>query len=105
MHKIKIVDSINDVQKDDWNSIVGDNVFASYEWLKTFEETYSEPINPKYILVQDSDELIGASICYIVNKTNQFLSLDNHLLGRLKNPDAGSRRVPPLRPDRRHLQR
>ncbi len=85
MHKIKIVNTIKELKKDEWDAMIGDNVFASYGWLKTVEETFIGDINPKYIIVLDSSKLIGASVCYLINKTDKGGYLDNLLLGRLKN--------------------
>ncbi len=85
MHSIKIVESIKELNKEEWDAMIGDNVFASYGWLKTVEETYTGNVNPKYFLVQDSNELVGAAVCHVSNKANNVTNLDNILLGRLKN--------------------
>ncbi len=36
-----------------------DNAFQSYGWLRTVKETYTEDVNPKYALVQESKKLVG----------------------------------------------
>ncbi len=84
MHKITIVNTIKELEKDEWDATIDDNIFASYGWLKTVEETFIGDINPKYIIVLDSSKLIGASVCYLINKTDKSVNLDNLLLGRLK---------------------
>ncbi|MGR3319887.1 MAG: peptidogalycan biosysnthesis protein [Candidatus Anammoxibacter sp.] len=84
MHKIKIVNTIKELKKEEWDAMIGDSVFASYGWLKTVEETYIGNLNPKYIIVLDSSRIIGASICYLITKTDESVDIDNLLLGRLK---------------------
>ncbi len=84
MYSIKIVESIKELDKAEWNAMIDDNVFASYGWLKTVEETFIRDINPKYIIVLDSSKLIGASVCYLINKMDKSGYLDNLLLGPLK---------------------
>ena len=85
MHKIKIVNTIKELKKDEWDAMIDDNVFSSYGWLKTVEETYTENVNPKYFIVQDPNELVGAAVCHVSDKANNVTNLDNILLGRLKN--------------------
>ena len=84
MHSIKIVESIKELNKEEWDAMIDDKFFASYGWLKTVEETYIGNINPKYIIVLDSAKLIGASVCHLSNKTDKSVDLDNLLLGRLR---------------------
>ena len=84
MHSIKIVDSIKDIKQEEWDSMIDDNAFASYGWLKTVEETYIGDINSRYILVQDYEKLVGAAVCYVFDKTDDIMNLDTLLLGRLK---------------------
>ena len=84
MRTIKIINSIKEIKKDEWDAMIGDKFFASYGWLKTVEETYIGNINPKYIIVLDSAKLIGASVCHLSNKTDKSVDLDNLLLGRLR---------------------
>ncbi|MFQ5963201.1 MAG: peptidogalycan biosysnthesis protein [Candidatus Scalinduaceae bacterium] len=84
MHTIKIVNSINEVHKEEWDAMVDDKVFISYGWLKTVEETFIGDVNSKYVLVQDSKKLIGASVCYIFDETDIVYSLDNFMFGRFK---------------------
>jgi predicted N-acyltransferase len=85
MYTIKVVNSIEDVKRAEWDAMIDDNVFASYGWLKTVEETFAGPLNPKYILVQNSNKLAGAAVCYVFNKTCDILpSLDDYVFRRYK---------------------
>ena len=86
MFEVEIVDSITDVPQKGWDALnTDDNVFISYGWLKTAEETFSGDINPRYILVKDSDELCGAAACYIFNKTELVEDLDRLLFERFEH--------------------
>ncbi len=85
MITIDIVKSINDVNKDQWDALSDDNIFASYGWLKTVEKTFIEDIKPKYILLKDSTRLIGSTVCYNFNKASHVaVNMDHLLFGRLK---------------------
>lgn len=84
MHTVEIVNSIKGLKREEWDALIGDNILASYGWLKTVEETFIGDISPKYILVQDSGRLIGASVCYVFNKTvHPDMNLDNFMFGKL----------------------
>lgn len=84
MHTIEIVHSIEQVAKNNWDAMAGDNVLAGYGWLKTAEETFIGNIDLKYLLVKDDDKLIAAAVCYVFNKTDLVENLDDLMFGRLK---------------------
>jgi predicted N-acyltransferase len=84
MNSIKIVDNIAGVSKEEWDSLIGNNVFASHGWLKTAEETFIGDIDPRYILVKNRNRLIGAAACYIFNKSELVENLDDLMFGRVK---------------------
>lgn len=82
MQPVKIYNSITEVRKEDWDLLTQDNVYTCYERLKTFEETTVFPLLPYYITIKDQQNIIGASVCYF-EQANDFLNIDNILLGRL----------------------
>ena len=55
MYTISIFDSISEIDKQQWDMLLFDSVFASYGWLKTAEVTYRGDIRPKYIVVKEAD--------------------------------------------------
>ncbi|MBW2173009.1 MAG: hypothetical protein JRF69_13785 [Deltaproteobacteria bacterium] len=84
MYAASIVDSISELNKKEWDALSFDNVFASYGWLKTAEATYRGDINPKYIVVEEADELKAAAVCYVFGKSRLVEDLDELLFGRVK---------------------
>jgi predicted N-acyltransferase len=83
MHTVKIEQSIDDVPPREWDALTDSNIFASYGWLRTVEQTYIGDDTPRYILIHDSEGLAGAAICYIVTQPGQIHTLDDTLFGRL----------------------
>lgn len=84
MHTVEIVNSIKGLKREEWNSLIGDNILASYGWLKTVEETFIGDVKTKYILVEDSGMLVGAAVCYIsVRPVNFDVDMDNFMFGKL----------------------
>lgn len=84
MYSVTIVESINEIEKEKWEALATKNIYASYGWLKTVEETYVGPIHPRYVLVWYSTELVGGAICNIFSKADNVLTLDSLFFGRLK---------------------
>ncbi|MCK4534268.1 MAG: GNAT family N-acetyltransferase [Syntrophobacterales bacterium] len=80
--RVRIANSIKEIDKMEWDKITCDNVTSSYGWLKTVEETFIEKIGPLYFFITDSKGIIGASVCYIFNKTNVSGNLDHLIFGR-----------------------
>jgi len=84
MYSVNIVESITELKKREWDELVSDNVFASYGWLKTVEETFSGEIYPRYVVIENSNRLVAAAVGYIFHKRRHVDDFDNILLGRLR---------------------
>lgn len=84
MYEVKIHNSINEVEKELWDSLADNNIFMCYDWLKTWENTVSFPILFYYILIFNKGKLIGASACYFQKRLDNAPSIDSILLGRLR---------------------
>ncbi len=82
MCKIKIFNSITEIKKEDWDPLTVHNVYLSYEWLKTIEETTAFPLFPYYITIEDQEKIICASVCYF-EQLNDARIIDRVMLGRL----------------------
>ncbi len=74
-HKnIKLHDSINDLDKTEWNSLIGNNnPFIEYEFFKALEVSKSVGKGtgwiPKYLCYYKDDKLVGAIPIYIKNNS------------------------------------
>ncbi len=84
MNEIKIYHSIAEVDRRQWDSLTGNNVFMCYEWLKTLENISINPVNPNYILLFDEKKLLAVSVCYLQRRIDEVPSIDNLLLGKLR---------------------
>ena len=84
MYTISIFDSISEIDKQQWDMLLFDSVFASYGWLKTAEVTYRGDIRPKYIVVKEADNFKAAAVCYVFGKSRIVEDFDELLFGRLK---------------------
>ena len=80
--RVEIASNIKEIEKKEWDKLASNNVFSSYGWLKTVEETFIEKIEPLYFFITDSKGIVGASVCYIFNKTNISGNLDHLIFGR-----------------------
>ena len=67
----KISHAISDAKKEQWDAIAPDP-FMTYGWLQTVEKTYVGNVRPTYHTVWDKDMLVGAAICYILEKYGYF---------------------------------
>ena len=84
MYSVTIAKSINEIEKATWDALATKDIYTSYGWLKTVEETYLGLIHPRYVLVWCSSELVGGTICEIFSKADNVLTIDSLLFGRLK---------------------
>jgi predicted N-acyltransferase len=85
MYRVKIHNSIIEIDKECWQKVTGDKLFMSYNWLKTFEESLINPSLPYYILIDDNTNIAAAAVCYLEKKNRSIGSIDNVLLGRIRN--------------------
>ena len=51
MSRIEFFDTICALDRSQWDGIVGDNVFASYGWLKTIEDIFSLDAKQEYVIL------------------------------------------------------
>ena len=81
-----LAETISNIRQDHWDALAGDNVYISYGWLKTVEETHKEPIGSRYLVVYDWDgKPVGATVCYIAGKnTSASVRLDPILQGKYR---------------------
>jgi len=84
-----IAGSIEEIAKQEWDTVASKNVFTSYGWLKTVEETLIEKIEPLYFFMTDSKGIVGASVCYIFNNTGSTGNLDHLIFGRFMKQVRG----------------
>lgn len=85
MYDVKIHNSISEVKKECWDTLTENNIFMCYDWLKTFEETTNDLPVPYYITIFDYNKIIAASVCYFDKKNEYTRSIDDILLGRIKD--------------------
>ncbi|MBI3595924.1 MAG: GNAT family N-acetyltransferase [Nitrospirae bacterium] len=79
-----IVDTIHRIDRAEWDALVGENVFESYGWLKTLEQTFIGDQKPRYFLMREEGRLIATAACYIAHPSEQIHNIDDTLLGRFK---------------------
>ena len=84
MPSIQIVDTIHRIDREEWDSIAGENIFESYGWLKTLEENLIGDQKPRYFLLHEEGRLIATAACYIAHPSEQIHDSDDTLLGRFK---------------------
>jgi len=81
---IRIVESITEIDKNDWDRMIDDNVVASHGWLRTVEETHIVDLRPRYVLLCEARKPIAATVCYRSEPKDRVVDLDDLLFGRLK---------------------
>lgn len=82
MYQISIYNSIKEVKKEEWDYLTENNIYMSYEYFKTFEETTVFPLLPYYITIVSAGKILAASAFYF-EPQNSTRVLDSVLLGRL----------------------
>jgi len=85
MYSVELKTTIKDVDRKDWNRLVHD-VYMSYGWLQTVEETFISPVDYLYFLVLAEGRLVGGAVCNIHYPTNSVYTLDDLIFGRFKGP-------------------
>ena len=86
MRSIRVVDSMAEVGKQEWDRLAGDNVVVTHGWLTTLERTYRVGLEPQYVLMREGERLVGAAVSYVSQPTEDVQTLDDVLYGRLKTP-------------------
>jgi predicted N-acyltransferase len=76
-------ETIVDVDRAGWDRLAGEDVFSSYGWLRTSEETSRVVRRHRYFLAHASDGLAGAAACYL-DETKPS-TVDGVLFGRVAN--------------------
>lgn len=78
--------SIRHIDKALWDELAGDNPLASHGWLETVELTHVGSQQPLYITAEKpAGRMLGAAVCYIVDKGPTLGDFDHIALGRLKS--------------------
>jgi len=84
MYSVYAHKTITDIKRPDWDRLARD-VYISYGWLKTVEETFIHPVKHRYFLVFDDKTPVGAAVCGIHLPTDKVHTLDDIIFGRFKN--------------------
>jgi len=83
MYSVQIHKTITDIKPSGWDRLASD-VYMSYGWLKTVEETFTAPVKHRYFIVKDDDMLVGAAVCGIYLPSNAVYTQDDIIFGRFK---------------------
>lgn len=82
--KVVIIDSINDVDRDQWDQLHPQGVFRSHGWLTVMEQTMLTTSRPRYFTVHANNTLVAGAVCYILKKSARNSMLDSCMFGRFK---------------------
>jgi predicted ATP-grasp superfamily ATP-dependent carboligase/predicted N-acyltransferase len=80
MIEIEQTASLTGVDPAEWDGLVGHEVFASYGWLRTLEETHTEPAGYRYFMARRAGELVAAVPCQLYAGTG-VSAIDHFLFG------------------------
>lgn len=76
--RTRVTRRITDIPADDWNKVFPD-IFESYDFFKTLDESNLEQFSFYYIMVYDRVTPVGSTACFLVN-----YSLDTSINGPLR---------------------
>jgi predicted N-acyltransferase len=80
-------ETVVDVDRAQWDRLAGDDVFSTYGWLRTVEETSLVTRRFRYFAARASGELVGAAACYLDEGSAAVSAeIDRMLYGRLVSP-------------------
>jgi predicted N-acyltransferase len=82
---IRVVSRIRDIDAAAWDCLAGDNPLLSHGWLRAMEDEWLEPVERRYLLMEDGERLVAASACYIETVEARTESVDDLLFGRLRD--------------------
>lgn len=86
--KIKLSHCINNIPAESWNSLTEERLYISHGWLKAFEQTAKDKVNPYYFMLEDDGDLVAVAVCYETQKDNPFDLLNAYMLGQLEGAAA-----------------
>jgi uncharacterized protein len=79
--RVDSIQTLKDISRTSWNSLSGaDSFYLSHEWLSFVEQEGTADVN--YLLLRDSDELLGALPTYsVTSEPNRDYRLDTLFVG------------------------
>ena len=80
--KFEVVDTILEVDREQWDRLARDDVYASYGWLRTVEQTARADLEPRYLLVKQDERLVAVAACYLAGLLDRGLTVDGIVYGR-----------------------
>lgn len=80
----KVVNTIDDVPREEWDAMVVANPYMCWGWLKTVEQTRRVEHDVFYILAYHDNQLYGGTVCSSENRSSKIHNIDNVIFGRLK---------------------
>ena len=81
---IRVDREIGGIDAGEWDRLFDADAFASVGWLTTVETHYRGGLEPRYITAWRGERLIGASVCYLMRRSDEIETLDDLAFGRLK---------------------
>lgn len=76
MYKTKIIESINEINKRDWNNL-SESIYSSHKWMKLCEEEKVEDSESRHILLYKKNDLIAILPTFLVKK-GAFFDLERY---------------------------
>lgn len=86
---IETTSDIRRVLPQEWDQLANGDVMSGHGWLKTVQETHTQKMEPRYVLLRERGRLIGASVCYFTDDKAGPVNLDKIFWGRLQDPARG----------------
>jgi len=83
MAEITLVETIEQIDPDEWNELAKRNITASYEWLRLVEDTSLVPRQFQFMLAREKSRLQAAVFFHKQLQTGWRTSLNNALFGYL----------------------
>jgi len=81
---IRQFESIASINRSEWDQLAGGNIFDSYGWLRTIEETHAIRVRRKYYMLYQEKRPVAAVPCYFQYPDHSAITMDNLIFGRFK---------------------
>jgi predicted N-acyltransferase len=81
MISVERLDSVASIDRTEWDRLAGDDVFGSWGWLRTVEETHLAAARVGYFVARDSDQLLAAVPFFFQDTTTAYGTPDLVLFG------------------------
>ncbi len=82
-YKVRSASKIEEIGREAWDTLAGEEIFANYAWLLTLQTTQRQPRNPMYWWIEDQDGIVAAVAARLRGRAPPAWNIDRDRYGLL----------------------